>query len=208
VSPNGQSVYVVNRDSVPWDAADDGISQYTVGPGGKLSPKSPPGVEAYQAPTGLAVSPDGLNAYVAWIFSGGSSCCDFGGQYDIGPGGRLSQDDFFTIGGCRDGRNEVTVRPDGQSAYITTGCGFVRQYDRAAGGALTPKSPAAVVAGQFPRGLAMSANGTNLYVANFNSDNVSQYTAGAGGKLVPKSPSKVAAGNQPVGVAANPPAIP
>ena len=49
----------------------------------------------------------------------------------------------------------------------------------------------------------MSPDGTSVYVANINSDNVSQYDVGAGGALTPKSTATVAAGDQPFGIAVN-----
>ena len=49
-TPNGKSVYVVNTDG-------NDLSQYNVGPGGKLSPKSPARVATGAAPLDVAVSP-------------------------------------------------------------------------------------------------------------------------------------------------------
>jgi hypothetical protein len=50
VSPDGQSVYVAL-------ASGGSVSQYDVGPGGGLSPKSPATVAAGNGPFGVAVSP-------------------------------------------------------------------------------------------------------------------------------------------------------
>ena len=58
VSPDGGSVYVTN-------VGDDSVSQYDVGAGGALSPKSPATVAAGDGPYGVAVSPDGGSVYVA-----------------------------------------------------------------------------------------------------------------------------------------------
>ena len=54
VSPNGRSVYVVNLGN---SSRHGSVSQYHVGPGGKLSPKSPPKVAAGDSPEWVAVSP-------------------------------------------------------------------------------------------------------------------------------------------------------
>ena len=58
MSPDGGSVYVTNFDG-------DSVSQYDVGAGGALSPKSPATVAAGIVPLGVAVSPDGGSVYVA-----------------------------------------------------------------------------------------------------------------------------------------------
>jgi hypothetical protein len=52
VSPDGRSVYVVTFDIFPG-----AVSQYDVGAGGALHPKSPATVVAGDAPFGVAVSP-------------------------------------------------------------------------------------------------------------------------------------------------------
>jgi DNA-binding beta-propeller fold protein YncE len=49
VSPDGQSVYVANQ-------AGDNVSQYDVGAGGGLSPKSPATVTAGSIPQGVATT--------------------------------------------------------------------------------------------------------------------------------------------------------
>jgi YVTN family beta-propeller protein len=51
VSPDGRSVYVGNTGS-------NSISQYDVGAGGALTPKSPATVAAGTNPFGVAVSPE------------------------------------------------------------------------------------------------------------------------------------------------------
>jgi hypothetical protein len=49
VSPGGESVYVAN-------SASHSVSQYDVGAGGTLLPKSPPTVESGSGPLGIAVT--------------------------------------------------------------------------------------------------------------------------------------------------------
>ena len=61
VSPNGQFVYVANYNT----DGTGGISQYTVGPGGALTPMATPTVAAGHNPEGITVSPNGQYAYVA-----------------------------------------------------------------------------------------------------------------------------------------------
>ena len=77
VSHNGDSVYVANLYSA-------NVSQYDVGGGGALSPKSPPTVAARTNPHGVAVTPDSRSVYVT------NEGSDNVSQYDVGPGGKLS----------------------------------------------------------------------------------------------------------------------
>jgi DNA-binding beta-propeller fold protein YncE len=82
VSPDGQSVYAANYGGT--GSGRSGVSQYDVGPGGKLSPKRPATVVAGFEPRALAVSPDGKSVYVVNYDSNNVS------QYDVGLGGALS----------------------------------------------------------------------------------------------------------------------
>ena len=84
VSPNGASVYVTNSSS-------DNVSQYDVGAGGALTPKSPATVAAGSSPQGVAVSPNGASVYVA---NNGS---DNVSQYDVGAGGALTPKSPATV---------------------------------------------------------------------------------------------------------------
>ncbi len=176
------------------------ISQYTVGPGGALSPKSPARVAARTNPNGVAVSPDGNSVYATFFNSengqGGVS------QYDAGPGGALSPKSPATVASAGLGPTAVAVSPDGKSVYVTNYASFnVSQYNVGAGGKLSPKTPATVAAGHTPVGVAVSPNGQSVYVTNIFSNNVSQYDVGAGGALSPKSPATVGAGDGPQAVA-------
>jgi 6-phosphogluconolactonase len=82
VSPDGQSLYVANGYS--GEGVNGTISQYNVGPGGKLSPKSPATVAAGRGPRGLATTPNGKSVYV--VNTDGNDLS----QYNVGPGGKLS----------------------------------------------------------------------------------------------------------------------
>ena len=63
VSPNGQNVYVANYGEPPPSL--DGVSQYTVGAGGALTPMATPMVAGGNGPSAIAVSPNGQFVYVA-----------------------------------------------------------------------------------------------------------------------------------------------
>jgi YVTN family beta-propeller protein len=77
VSPGGESVYVANSGSRT-------VSQYDLGNGGTLTPKSPAAVAAGFLPTLVAVTPDGANVYVT------NQLDDTVSQYDVGGDGRLA----------------------------------------------------------------------------------------------------------------------
>jgi DNA-binding beta-propeller fold protein YncE len=206
VSPDGKSVYVVNfRVFVGGDGGST-ISQFDVGAGGELLPKSPPTVPSSgSGPVGIAVSPDGRSVYVAnfAVFSTGPSGTV--SQYDVDPDGALTPKSPATVEGPGEPRY-VAVNPDGKSVYVTaTGLDSVLQYDVGAGGALQAKSPFLVPAGEIPDGVAVSPDGRSVYVTNVLSNDVSQYDVGTDGGLTPKSPASVAAGGFPNAVAVSPP---
>ena len=129
-------------------------------------------------------------------------------QYNVGAAGALTPLSPTTVG-AGTSPSGVAVSPDGASVYVASHgnfcvCGTVSQYNRDAGGMLTPKSPATVAAGAFADGVAVSPNGTSVYVTNLLGSSVSQYDVGGGGALAPKSPATVAAGGNPTGIAASP----
>jgi DNA-binding beta-propeller fold protein YncE len=146
VSPDGRSLYVTGL------ATDNGpgiVSQYDIGAGGKLSPKSPPTVAAGTTPTGVAVRPDGASAYV--VDATGNDVL----QYDLGAGGTLTPKSPPSVAaGMNPGK--VALSADGHDAYVTNeNDNSVSQYTVGAGGALSPKSPAAVPVGRAPFGIAV-----------------------------------------------------
>jgi DNA-binding beta-propeller fold protein YncE len=136
VSPDGRSVYVTNHQ-------DESISQYDVGAGGRLSPKTPAAVATSgSTPGGIALSPDGKSAYVA-------DSKGFVLQFAIGPGGSLSALAPAKVA-AGTAPIAVAISPDGHSVYVAnfTGSpeknGSVSQYDIGAGGLLSPKAPPTV----------------------------------------------------------------
>ena len=148
VSPDGTSLYVAN-----YGFASGDVSQFDIGPGGLLTPKSPATVVVGEYPTGIGISPDGRSAYVANESS-------FVNQYDLGPGGSLTPKAPPTVSS---GQNSgwIAVSPSGRSIYAAvfgsgSSGGGVSQYDAGAGGALFPKSPAFLPAGNGPIGVAIT----------------------------------------------------
>lgn len=64
ISPEGESLYGASYGD--WGSQGAGYAtQYTVGPGGVLAPKSPEAVPTGPIPNALAVSPDGGSVYVS-----------------------------------------------------------------------------------------------------------------------------------------------
>ena len=193
VTPDGKSAYVTNQFG-------SNVSQYSIDPvTGALSPKNPATVPAGVDSIGVAVTPDGRSAYVTNAAGIGIS------EYDIDPAsGALSPKSPAMVDAGL-GPGAVAVTPDGRSAYVTNlNSGFgtnISQYDiDPASGALSPKSPAMVDAGVGPSAIAVTPEGKSVYVANFNSDNVSQYSVGPGGALSPKNPAAAAAVSGPTAV--------
>jgi DNA-binding beta-propeller fold protein YncE len=194
VAPNGKSAYVTTFSS--------GVFQYDIDPvTGNLSPKQPSTVPADTTPEGIGVSPNGTSAYVTNINS------DTISQYDIDPtSGALSPKSPPTVPTGSAPTNGVAITPDNKSAYVYNSGGrqpaSVSQYDINPLGALFPKTPATVPAGQGSTAsqLAVSPDGENLYVVN--SSVVRQYTIDpASGTLTPKNPATAPTPGSSVGVA-------
>ena len=145
VSPDGKSLYVAIYGS--------GVSQFDIGPGGVLAPKSPATVALGEYPTGIGISPDGRSAYVA-------NDSNFVNEYDLGTGGLLTPKAPPAVpSGPSSGW--IAISPSGRSVYAAvfgsgTSGGGVSQYDVGVGGALFPKSPAFLPAGNGPITVAIT----------------------------------------------------
>jgi DNA-binding beta-propeller fold protein YncE len=156
VAPDGQNVYVVNEAACGTDN-HGGVSQYDVGVGGRLIPKSPPLVAAGRLPRHLAVSPDNRSLYVAnrndHPANGSVS------QYDIDSGtGALSAKSPARVAAGGGGAEDIAVNPDSQSVYVANGGfpgnGSISQYDVGIDGALSAKDSRKAPAGDSTSGIA------------------------------------------------------
>ena len=193
MSPDGKSVYVTN-----YGAASSSVSQFDVGTGGRLSPKTPAQIDGVPTPAGVAVSPDGRSVYVTNFGAGDHRVS----QFDIGLGGRLQAKTPATVT-TGSSPVAVTVSPDGRSAYVTnSGDDSISQYDVAAGGVLRAKVPATVPAGDYPYAVAVSPEGSIVLVTNADGNTISQYDVGPGGLL--RVTASTASGTSPMGIAISP----
>lgn len=78
------------------------------------------------------------------------------------------------------------------------------EYDVAADGELSLKSPATVRTGKDPIAIAVNRDGKSVYVANNHDNTLSQYDIGPGGVLSPAIPATVTTGDGPADVAVSP----
>jgi DNA-binding beta-propeller fold protein YncE len=194
VSPDGESVYVADFGYTPADT----VAQYDVGPGGKLSPKTPAAVAAGVLAQDLAVSPDGKNVYVA---NAGTTDNGTISQYDVGPGGALSPKSPPFVRVYQPHR--LAVSPDSQNVYVTGDLGL-SHYHADSGGALSLMDQAFV---GNPGGVEVSPDGKSVYATTYDSEtdgSVSQFDVGSGGTLSPKSPPTLAARDGAIGMAVSP----
>ena len=117
VSPDGRHVYTVSRD-------EDAIAIFTrERPSGDLAfagliRQGDPGIDGLDSPSGIAVSPDGLNLYVYSGRSGVDSVSTFRRDADTGDLAfvQVFNDGANGVDGLR-GVADVTVSPDGRHVY-------------------------------------------------------------------------------------------
>jgi sugar lactone lactonase YvrE len=197
VSPDGKSVYATDAGGRVW--------QFDVGPGGTLSAKASPFVGAGTHPEAIAVSPDGRSAYVT------DTSTEQVLEFDVGAGGELTPKAATPPATGHDPES-IVVTPDGTSVYVgdygeSKNPSAISQYDVAAGGVLTPKTPAKFVAGEGSAYVAISPDGRSLYVSDDTApeaEAVAQLDIGPGGRLSPKSPEFVKGPFGSTGIAVSP----
>lgn len=165
--------YVVN-------SGDGTVSQYAIATDGTLSPLPGPAVSTAGSPITMAVSADGQSAWVANI---GETVA----QYTIAANGQLSPRVPATLptGGTSQGQVRTMARsPDGQSLYVLSGSvdSLVAQFTIRPDGSLAPMSPPTVATIAGPQYLAVSPDGSRVYVASSYAYVIHQ--VGAGGALM------------------------
>jgi DNA-binding beta-propeller fold protein YncE len=179
ITPNGKYLYAANFSGGT-------INQYSIGSGGTLTALSPASLTPGANPYGIAVSPDGKNAYV------GDGRTDLF-VYAIGTDGTLTQIQDVTAN--LSGASGVAVSPDGLSIYVVNTNHTIAEFDRASTGTLSPKAVPTVASDTGQLGMpVLTPDGTSLYAASADNNLVDQYSVGTGGELTAKSTPSVSAG--------------
>jgi DNA-binding beta-propeller fold protein YncE len=147
ISPDGGSLYVVDS---ALGGGTSAVSQYSIGAGGKLSPKTPETVATGGEPRQVAVSPDGKSVYVSNLREKGEIS-----QYTVEPGGALTPKSPASVAAERQPEG-LAISPDGKNLYVTeTISNTVSQYRIEANGNLTLLASAHT--GEDPRSIAFAS---------------------------------------------------
>ena len=174
-------------------SASGSLAQYSVGPGGALSP-SGPDTPLPDAPQDITVTPDGRFAYVLTTLPGSSTIFRLA---RVAANGRLepaTPSSTTNSGAAR----AIIVNPQGTRVIYAQPGGTIFWRAIAADGTLGAPNPIAIPATTPPpdvRSLAMTADGRTLYAADFSgsvSVRIWQFTVDpATGAATPKSPAVV-----------------
>lgn len=193
------------------DEATAGVAQYTIAADSMLTAKSPALIGPANDLGDVALSPDGLSAYVSVSFSnpglGPTTPEREVLQFDVDPGtGRLGPKADPSV---RSGRapSAVVAAPDGRSVYVVDALdNTISQYDVGLEtGELLEKSPPAVDAPAVPNDVAVSPDGRSAYVSGFGDGVLGQFDVDpATGRLSPKTPPLVENVSAPLGLAMTP----
>jgi DNA-binding beta-propeller fold protein YncE len=122
-------------------------------------------------------------------------------QFAVGPGGALTPLDPAAV--RADQPLRLSMTPEGDDLYATSDDGIL-QYDVAADGRLTPKSPELLRVPGTPYAIAVHPDGASVYATELRRGTVLQYDVAGEGRLVPKDPAAVPAGTFPTGIALRP----
>ncbi len=174
----------------------DAVSQYAVGPGGRLAAAAPAAVPAGPGPSDVTVDPLGRHAYVA---DGTGHALS---QFSIADDGTLSPvgnplampDDQVPAA--------VAIDPSGRHAYVALrSSNEVAQYAVSGDdGSLTPMNPATVATGSsafaVSTRLAIDPSGRHAYVGSAVDNIVWQFAIGPDGRLSPAATPGVPTGGQ------------
>jgi 6-phosphogluconolactonase (cycloisomerase 2 family) len=188
LSPDGSSAYVTNYTS-------GSVSQFDITAAGTLEPKAPAAVPAGSQAAGIAVSLDGASVYVTDQTVPGSIA-----QFSVDPqSGDLAPKAQPTVAAGSEPR--AIVATSGRVYVANVVSNTISQYAADGAGALSRLAPA-VATSRSPFALALSPNGTSLYVASYTDAVIGQYDVAADGTLAVKAPPSVPAGFRPQAVVA------
>jgi 6-phosphogluconolactonase (cycloisomerase 2 family) len=190
MTSNARNLYLVGYQESKLEA-------FTVGAGGSLTHKDTAHggeLSTGTAPYGLAVSPDNRNIYVpSYSLSGGVWIYDVAADGSVKPHSPPS----VPAGPQTDG---IAVSPNGKSVYASTQTGDrIYEFNRAANGSLTAKTPGFVTAKSLasdgshpiPGYLVLTPNGRHLYSSNYNDPSVGIFDVAPNGALTEKAASPV-----------------
>jgi DNA-binding beta-propeller fold protein YncE len=172
VHPGGTSVYVTDEEHGK-------VRQFDVGAGGELVAKDTRYVMAGPCARGVAVGPGGDVVYV--LVAGGIAV------FDVGAGGSLTRRaDLVDVPSWT--LEDVALTPDGAHLYATSGDGRLFQFSVAADGTPVPESPAELVTGGRPVGIAVAPDGSSVHLTAARSwlhgpERVLSFTVGPDGTL-------------------------
>ena len=191
VSPDGNKIYVTSYNITSSLANDNGKGIVSVIDGATNTVTATVSVGFY--PTGVTVSPDGNKIYVT-----------NSKDNDVSVVNTQTNAVIATIPVGLDPRG-VAVNPDGNKIYVINnnyngsdpgyhGNGTVSVIDAA-----TNKVIATLTVGSLPKGIAVTRDGSKIFVTNFKDNSVSVIDAATNSEI-----ARVPAGNGPYGVAVNP----
>lgn len=197
ITPNRQFLYVAN-------SATNTVAGFAIGAGGVLTSTAQGTIATGGTlARGIAVSPNGQFIYVA--NSGNNTISGF----IIGTGGALTSIGTVSTG-AGSSPEGLAISPNGAFLFaVYQGTDRVAAFAIGGGGSLTPATPQPSfptgTAGEGPQRVAISPNGSFLYVTNTATNEVAAFTIGSGGQLTLMSPNTgTGAGTAPIGITIDP----
>jgi len=197
-TPDGKFLYVANANS-----GANGVSGYRIDPmSGVLTPTSPAafGITGDSDPFGIVVDSSSTHVYTANPGSVSAFTINpaTGALADV-PGTPVSSPSPNSL------LANLALTPNDQFLYATdSGNNIVWAYTLSATG-LPRLLPAPILAGTFPQGIVVDPSGRFVYVANWQSDDLSVYTiTGTGMLLSAARTTPVARGCGPQELAVDP----
>ncbi len=128
--------------------------------------------------------------------------------FSVGLGGALTQisgSPFSTGSGSEPWG--MAISPDARDLFVARSCSCdedVAVFSIGADGGLSQISGSPYPAGNSPLPVALTPDGSYLYVTNYDDGTVSAYSVAADGALTPVTGSPFSAGTQPIAVAVSP----
>jgi hyaluronoglucosaminidase len=165
ITPDGKRAYIasyISNTITPIDLTT-GKEMHPINVGG--------------GPAGIAITPNGKTAYVT--DAGTAPIGDTVTPVDLAKAKALAP---ITVGA---GPQGIAITPDGQTAYVADAGAVVTGQSGAFGSTVTPidlstkKAGAPIKVGNAPIAIAVSGDGSTVYVANANSGSVTPIQAGS-----------------------------